>query len=169
MMSRRILLGLALIAVALSALSRRATAQAQTVQLPPNPAVIHTTNTVTIAGTYSADVGSLTQNGIQGNPCNPGACYDGSATVHANHGWKLQVTLSSTPANFTVSWIEKPQNLPHPLTAGVYQTIATSTTATPAQTIGEMFNANKSSGKGGAVPTAAQVAAVLVYRVVANP
>jgi hypothetical protein len=32
-----------------------------------------------------------------------------------------------------------------------------------------MYNANKTTGKGGAVPTASQLAAVLIYRVIASP
>ena len=153
----------------LTTASGRANAQAQSVTLPPSPAIIHTINTVTIGGTFSVDVGSVVQNSLQANPCNPGACFDATTTVHANRGWQLQVTLTSTPETFIVFWIEKPQNLPHPLTAGVYQTIATGTGATPAQTISAMYNANKTTGKAGAVPTAAQLAAVLTYRVIANP
>jgi hypothetical protein len=163
-------LGFALSLAALSAIaSGELGAQAQSVTLPPNPAVIRTTNTVTIVGTFSVNVGSVVQNSLQANPCNPGACFDAATTVHANRGWALQVTLNQTPDNFIVSWIETPQNLPHPLTAGVYQTIATGTGATPAQSLSSMYNANKTTGKGGAVPTAAQLAAVLTYRVIANP
>jgi hypothetical protein len=161
--------GAVLVLGVLSFVPRASSAQAASVTLPPNPTVIHTTNTVTIGGTFSVNVGSLIQNGQQANPCNPGACFDGTTVVHANRGWKLQVTLSLTPANFTVFWIEKPQNLQRPLTAGVYQTIATGTSATPAQTISSMFNANKTTAKGGIVPTAAQLAAVLSYRVIADP
>jgi len=169
-MSTRHRLGLALSLAIISAVaSDQLRAQSQTVTLPPNPAIIHTTNTVTIGGTFSVDVGSVVQNSLQANPCNPGACFDAATTIHANRGWALQVTLSGTPANFTVSWIEKPANIAHPLTAGVYQTIGIGTGATPSQGLSSMYNANKTSGKGGGVPTAAQVAAVLTYRVIANP
>jgi hypothetical protein len=169
MMSRHSLVGASLVAVALISVSRDASAQSQTVTLPPSPAAVHVTNTVTIGGTFSVDVGSLVQNTLQANPCNPGACYDATTTVHANRGWQLQVTLSQTPANFTVAWIEKPQDAPHPLVAGIYQTIATGSSATPAQGVSAMYNANKTNGKGGAVPTASQLAAVLSYRVIASP
>jgi hypothetical protein len=140
-----------------------------TVTIPTSPAVIHTTNSVTIGGTFSVSAGAVTQNGLQANPCNPGACFDAITTVQANRGWQLQVTLTQTPANFIVAWIEKPQNIVHPLTAGTYQTIATGTGSTPSQSISSMYNANKTTGKGGAVPTASQLAAVLTYRVIASP
>jgi hypothetical protein len=171
MTPQHFIVGAALVAGVLSFASRKASAQAQSVTLPPNPTVIHTTNTVTIGGTFSVNVGSMVQNGLQANPCNPGACFDGTTVVHANRGWQLQVTLSSTPANFTVRWIEKPGNIPRPLTAGVYQTIAIGTSSTPAETISSMFNADKLTGRGGGgfVPTAAQLAAVLTYRVIAFP
>ena len=129
----------------------------------------HTTNTVTIGGTFSVNTGTVTQNSQQANPCNPGACFDAITTVHANRGWQLQVTLNSTPANFTVRWISLPSNEGFPLTAGVWQTIETGTTATPSQQFSSEYNANKTTGPGGFVPTAAQVAAVLTYRVIAFP
>lgn len=171
MMSRHRFVGTALVVAALGVAVRQASAQGQSVTLPPNPAVIHTTNTVTIGGTFSVNTGAVTQNGLQANPCNPGACYDAITTVHANRGWQLQVTLNQTPENFTVRWIEQPANIGHPLTAGVYQTIATGTAATPSQTLSSMYNADKFTGKGGGgfIPTAAQVAAVLTYRVIAFP
>jgi hypothetical protein len=158
------------ISIALAAGLAPAASRAQvSVTLPPSPAVIHTTSSVTIGGTFSVVAGSVTQNSLQANPCNPGACFDAVTTVHANRGWQLQVTLNQTPENFIVAWIEKPANIPHPLTAGTYQTIATGTGATPSQTLSSMYNANKTTGKGGVVPTAAQVADVLIYRVVATP
>jgi len=158
------------VSVALGTLALAAQAGGQsTVTIPTSPAVIHTTTSVTIPGTFSVDAGAVTQNSLQANPCNPGACFDAIATVHANRGWQLQVTLSSTPPTFTVAWIEKPANIPHPLTAGTYQTIATGTGSTPSLNVSSMYNANKTNGKGGAVPTAAQVGAVLTYRVIASP
>jgi hypothetical protein len=171
MTRRQLFLAAAIISSVLSLAPRGAKAQATSVFLPPNPTVIHTTSSVTIGGTFSVDVGAVTQNSLQANPCNPGACYDAITTVHANRGWQLQVTLNQTPANFTVRWIEKPGNIGHPLTAGVYQTIATGNAATPAQTISSMYNADKFTGRGGGgfIPTAAQVAAVLSYRVIASP
>jgi hypothetical protein len=79
------------------------------------------------------------------------------------------VTLNQTPASFYVNWIQRPQNTQVRLTAGVYQTIASGTTSTPSQAITAMYNANKTTGPGGVVPTAAQLAGVLSYRVIANP
>ena len=139
------------------------------VTIPTSPAVIQTSNSVTIGGTFSVDAGGVTQNPQQANPCNPGACFDATTTVHANRGWQLQVTLNQTPAFFNVRWISLPSNEGFPLTAGVWQTIATGTTSTPSQQFSSEYNANKNTGPGGFVPTAAQVAAVLTYRVIAFP
>ena len=169
MTSRYLLAGTACVAALLGAAARKVSAQGQSVTLPPNPTVIHTTNTVTVGGTFSVSTGTVTQNSQQANPCNPGACFDASTTVHANRGWQLQVTLNQTPANFTVRWISLPSNQPFPLTAGVWQTIKTGTTATPSQQFSSEYNANKTTGPGGFVPTAAQLAAVLTYRVIAFP
>jgi len=169
MTSRHLFAGTAFVVAVLGGAVRDASAQGQSVTLPPNPAVIHTTNTVTIGGTFSVNTGTVTQNSQQANPCNPGACFDAITTVHANRGWQLQVSLNSTPANFTVRWISLPSNQGFPLTAGVWQTIKTGTTATPSQQFSSEYNANKTSGPGGVVPTAAQLAAVLTYRVIAFP
>ena len=155
-------------AIGMLVFARQASAQA-TVTIPSSPATIHTMNTVTVGGTFAVTAGSMTQNNLQANPCNPGACFDANTTVQANRGWQLQVTLTETPANFVVAWIEKPANIQHPLTAGIYQTIATGTGSTPSLTTSSMYNANKTTSKGGAVPTAAQLAAVLTYRVIASP
>ena len=169
MTTRHFHLSAALAAVVLASAAQQAAGQAQSVTLPPSPAVIHTINTVTIPGTFSVVPGSVVQNATQGNPCNPGSCYNATATVNGNAKWRLQVTLSQTPQNFTVTWIQTPGNQLFPLTAGVYQTIATGTAATANQVISILYNANKTTGKGGAIPTGAQVAAVLLYRVIANP
>ena len=159
-----------LLAVAAGLIASAANAQPSTVNLPPNPAVIHTTSSVTIPGVFTTSPGVVTQNSFQANPCNPGACFDAPVTVHANSKWQLQVTLNQTPANFTVIWVEsRSPIITHSLTAGVYQTVASGTTATPGQAIALMYNANKTSGKGGFVPTPAQLAAVLLYRVIAAP
>ncbi len=122
-----------------------------------------------VNGTFSVSAGALVQNTQQANPCNPGACYDAATNVHANRSWQLQVTLSETPANFYVNWIQKPQNAQVRLNAGAWQTIASGTTSTPSQALSSMYNANKTTAKGGFIPTAAQLAAVLSYRVIANP
>jgi len=122
-----------------------------------------------VNGTFSVSAGALVQNTQQANPCNPGACYDAATNVHANRSWQLQVTLSETPANFYVNWIQKPQNAQVRLNAGTWQTIASGTTSTPSQALSSMYNANKTTAKGGFIPTAAQLAAVLSYRVIANP
>jgi hypothetical protein len=168
-MTRQNLRGIAL-ALAFATMAPVAQAQRGTVSFPPNPAVIHTTASVTISPTFSAAAGPVTQNSFQANPCNPGACFDAPVTVKANNKWQLQVTLNQTPANFTVIWVESRSPIvTHPLTAGVYQTVASGTTATPGQAIALMYNANKTSGKGGFVPTADQLAAVLSYRVIATP
>ena len=147
-----------------------ATAHAQaTVTVPVSPAVIHTTNSVTVGGTFAVTPGSVTQNSQQANPCNPGACFDALTTVQANQKWQLQVTLNQTPANFYVNWIQMPQNVPVRLSAGTYVTIATGSGSTPALQISNEYNANKTIGPGGFIPTAAQLAAVLSYRVIAAP
>jgi len=125
--------------------------------------------TAVVNGTFSVTPGALVQNAQQANPCNPGACYDAATTVHANRSWQLQVTLNQTPANFYVNWIQKPQNAQIRLSAGTWQTIASGTTSTPSQALSSMYNANKTAAKGGAIPTAAQLAAVLSYRVISNP
>ncbi len=148
----------------------KAHAQAGTATFPPQPAVVHNTASVTVPGTFSATPGPVTQNSFQANPCNPGACFDAPVTVQANSKWQLQVTLNPAPTNFFVIWVESRSPIvTHSLTPGVYQTVATGTTATPGQNIALMFNANKTTGPGGFVPTAAQLAAVLSYRVIAAP
>lgn len=159
---------LALLA-ALIALPCVAHSQGQVVYLPPKPAVIHTTNSVVVGATFTVIPGSVTQNSQQANPCNPGACFDAVTTVKANQKWQLQVTLSQTPESFYVSWIQKPQNIQVRLTAGVWQTIGTGTGSTPSLEVSNTYNANKTTGKGGFVPAAAQLAAVLSYRVIAAP
>ena len=159
-----------LVALAVGLFASAAHAQRATVNLPPNPAIIHTTSSVTIPGVFTASPGVVTQNSFQANPCNPGACFDAPVTAKANSKWQLQVTLNQVPANFIVIWVEsRSPIITHQLTAGVYQTVATGITATPGQAIALMYNANKTSGKGGFVPTAAQLAAVLSYRVIAAP
>ena len=122
-----------------------------------------------VGGTFSTTAGAVTQNAQQGNPCNPGACFDAITTVRANQRWQLQVTLNQTPATFYVNWIQKPQNTTVLLAAGTYVKIATGTGSTPSMAISSEYNANKTTGKGGAIPTAAQLAAVLSYRVIAAP
>jgi hypothetical protein len=89
--------------------------------------------------------------------------------VKANQKWQLQVTLSQTPNFFYVNWIQKPQNIQVRLAAGVWQTIGTGTGSTPSLNVSNMYNANKTTGPGGFVPTAAQLATVLSYRVIAAP
>ncbi len=149
---------------------RSASAQATTVNLPPNPAVIHTTASVNVGTAFSASPGVVTQNSLQGNPCNPGACFDAPVTVKANTKWQLQVTLNPPPTDFIVIWVEsRSPVITHQLTAGTFQTVASGTTVTPGQNVALLFNANKTTGKGGFVPTAAQLAAVLSYRVIAAP
>jgi hypothetical protein len=169
MISRRLARNLAAFAlVALAPIA--AFAQPATVTLPPNPAVIHTTSSVTIPGVFTATPGPVTQNSFQANPCNPGACFDAPVTVKANSKWQLQVTLNPAPTDFIVIWVEsRSPIITHQLTAGVYQTVGSGTTATPGQNVALLFNANKTTGKGGFVPTPAQLAAVLSYRVIAAP
>ena len=168
MISRRQILGLVPLIAALT-LPRLASGQGQVVYLPPKPAIIHTTNSVMVGGTFAVTPGSVTQNSLQANPCNPGACFDAITTVKANQKWQLQVTLNQTPANFYVNWIQTPQNVQVRLAAGTYVTIATGTGSTPSLNVSNMYNANKTTGPGGIVPTAAQLAAVLSYRVIAAP
>ena len=147
-----------------------ARAQGGLATFPPQPAVVHNTASVTVPGTFAATPGPVTQNAFQANPCNPGACFDAPVAVHANSKWQLQVTLNPAPTNFIVIWVEsRSPIITHPLTAGVYQTVATGTGPTTGQNIALMFNGNKTTGPGGFVPTAAQLAAVLSYRVIAAP
>jgi hypothetical protein len=154
---------------ALTAFPRLAHSQGQVVYVPPKPAVVHTTNSVTVPATFTVIPGSVTQNSQQANPCNPGACYDATTTVKANQKWQLQVTLNQTPQFFYVNWIQAPQNVQVRLAAGTYVTIATGSGSTPSLDISNEYNANKTSGPGGFVPTAAQLAAVLSYRVIPAP
>lgn len=169
MNTRPLRLTAAVVAMAMAGGAHALRAQAKTVTIPISPAIIKTTNTVTIDGTFAVVPGSLVQNSKQANPCNPGACYDAAPTVRANRGWQLEVTLSQTPPDFIVAWIQTPSNSAHPLAAGTYQVIATGAGSTPGQVLSIMYNANRITGKDGIVPTAAQLAAVLSYRVVASP
>jgi len=169
-MTSSALIRTAVVVFGIAAAQTSAAAQGATVNLPPNPAVIPTTTSVTIPGAFVATPGPVTQNAFQANPCNPGACFDAPVTVQANSKWQLQVTLNPDPVNFLVIWVEsRSPIITHPLTAGVYQTVATGTTATGGLNVPLMFNANKTTGPGGFVPTAAQLAAVLSYRVIAAP
>jgi hypothetical protein len=90
------------------------------------------------------------------------------------------VKLSGTPDNFSVNYVATTvpataqavnSGTQTPLCAAstCWLTIARSGAATAGTSVGMMFNANKTNGKSGKVPSAAELAAVLVYRVVAGP
>lgn len=182
MLSRRVLtngIGTLIVLGALGA--TRLQAQPVVINLPPGPPrTAPTTATVTIGGIFGTSPATpvLTQNSQTGNLCSPGACFVGAVVARGNRGWKLQVRLASTPVGFSVRYVQTttPPNAQAVnsgtqtlLTTTTWLTIATGATATSGSSIGVMFNANKNPGNQGVVPNATQVAAVVMYQVVANP
>lgn len=146
----------------------------------PGTKTASNTLTTTIGGVFDVTPVpvSLTQNAQSGNLCSPGACYTGTLTAKGNRGWQLQVRLASTPAAFYVNYVQTTtpasaqavnSGTQTRLNTTTWLTVARSTTATAGTPIGVQFNANKNSGNGGAVPTAAQLSAVLAWQVIAYP
>jgi hypothetical protein len=156
-----------------------ATAQHVTANLPPNPTVVRTTATVVVGsvfGVTTTPVLQLTPARDGGGPfnfngpCDPGACFEATVMVRANTKWRLQIALTSTPPDFTVTLVAS--LLPfvtQQLSAGDYQTVVTGPIRTNGQPVLLFLTANKTKAKGAFVPTAAQLASVLSYRVIAAP
>ncbi len=118
----------------------------------------------TIPPAFAATPGVVTAD----DACPSGACFDVSVAVRANTKWQLQATLTSALPNFNVAWVEsRSPFVSHQMATGVYQTVAAGNGALN-QNVALLFNANSTTGKGD-VPTAAQLAAVLSYRVIAAP
>lgn len=171
-----------LVAIAAATLLAANTVAAQpvTVNAPPFPAKVTSTNHVTIGGTFSfaPNPVPLVQNSQSGNLCSPSACYFGTVTASGNSAWKLQVRLASNSSAYSVNYIQTtvPQSQQSvndgtsiPLNTATWVTVASGTTATAGVGVNLLFNARKSPGKNGIVPTGAQLAAVIAYRVVASP
>lgn len=119
-------------------------------------------------GVFGATTGTMVQDSPSG--CGPGVCFDVPVTVRANSKWALQVTVTPASSGLTVGWVESRSPLTtHQLTPGSYLMVASGSTATPAQDIALMFNVSNTTGEGGSVPTPAQLAAVLSFRVIAAP
>ncbi len=127
---------------------------------------------------FSPALPTLTQNSQTGNLCSPGACFVGSVTTRGNRGWQLQVKLASQPVGFTVRYVQTTvpasaqavnSGVQTLLTTATWLTVATGALPTGGSVVGVMFNANRTSGNSGVQPSAAQVAAVVTYQVVAFP
>ncbi len=119
-------------------------------------------------GVFGATPGAVVQDSPSG--CEPGVCFDVPVTVRANSKWELQVTVTPASSGLTIGWVESRSPLTtHQLTPGTYLMVASGSTATPAQDIALMFNVNNTTGEGGSVPTPAQLAAALSFRVIAAP
>lgn len=166
------------LALLLTLVARTAAAQGVTVYAPPFPARVSSTNSVTIGGAFAFTASPLTQNAQSGNLCSPGACYTGTVTARGNRGWQLQVRLASAPATFYVNYVQTTapasaqavnSGVQTRLTTSTWLTVATGAGATGGAPVGVQLNANKVPGNTGVVPTAAQVAAVLAWQVVAHP
>lgn len=121
---------------------------------------------------------TLVQNAQTGGLCSPGSCYTGSVVARGNRGWQLQVRLGSNPAGFTVNYVATTvppgaqavnSGVITALNTTTWLTVAQSATAASGSTIGLQFNARRTSDKNGFVPTGAQLAAVVAYRVIAYP
>lgn len=134
----------------------------------------------TVGGVFNVTplVPTLTQNAQSGNLCSPGACYVGTATTTANIGWQLQVKLATNPTGFTAAFVQTTapasaqavnSGVRTVLNTSTWLTVARGTAPTAGTPIGVMFNANKTNGNQGFVPTGAQLAAVVQYRVIAYP
>jgi hypothetical protein len=171
-------IGRAVVAALVTLAGRAAAAQPVTVYAPPFPARVNSTNSVTIGGTFAFTASPLTQNSQSGNLCSPGACYVGTLTTRGNRGWQLQVRLASNPATFYVNYVATTapasaqavnSGTQTRLNTTSWLTVATGAAATAGSPIGVQLNANKVSGNTGVVPTAAQLAAVLAWQVVAYP
>ncbi len=164
----------ALAAAALATLALGSAAQAQV--SPPRTNTLSTT----VGGVFSVTplVPALVQSSQSGNLCSPGACYTGSLTARGNQRWQLQVKLVSVPGTFTVAYVQT--TVPATaqavnsgqqtwLNATTWLTVASSALPSAGTPIGVMFNARKGSGKTGVQPSGAQLAATIMYRVIAFP
>lgn len=127
---------------------------------------------------YALSTPPLTQSSLTGGLCSPGACYSGTVTARGNRGWQLQVKLATAPGTFTVAYVQATvppgvqainKGTQTWLNTATWVTVATSTSPAAGSAVGLLFNANRTSGRDGVVPTAAQLAAVLAYQVVAYP
>lgn len=136
----------------------------------PQPMVPNSA-TVTIAGTFALvpATPALVQLAQQGALCNPGACYSGTATVRANQAWVAQVRVRPTaPSSFTTAWIAPGATQAVRLTT-TFMAIASGSAPSTGSPLPLMFSAAKAQGRGGAVPSAAQLAGYLEFRVVGAP
>lgn len=168
----RVLAAFVSIALAMPAMSSAAEAQVS----PPRTNTLSTT----VSGVFSVAplVPALTQSSQTGNLCSPGACYNGTVTARGNQRWQLQVKLVSIPGTFTVAYVQTSVSGTAQavnsgqqtwLDATTWLTVASSTHPSAGTPIGVMFNARKGSGKTGIQPTGAQLAATVMYRVIALP
>lgn len=166
--------GVAVLALAMLATPGAARAQGAKINIPPGtlPAKLPNTASVTIGGTFAVSFTNppLVVTGQQANPCSPGECLTGTATVRANNRWMLQVRLASPgPTAFYVNLLAP--TAPYAatrLTTTAWTTVAQGTTATTGQSVTTYYNANKSTTVS-KLPTAAEVAAALQYQVIALP
>lgn len=145
------------------------------VNLPPStsPKVVPTTASVTVPGAFAITpiAPSLAQTTGQANLCNPGFCAAGNLTVQANSRWQVQVRVKpAAPTTFYVNWITPaPTQTQVRLDKINWYTIRTGTTVSSNTAVALQFNANKVTGNTGVVPTAAQLASYLEFRIVALP
>lgn len=149
-------------------------AQPVVVNIPPGtfPRTVPTTASVTISGAFAIVpvAPPLTQTTQQGNLCNPGACFTGTMSVQANSRWQVQVRVKPTaPTTFIVNWITPAPSENQVRFSTAWYTIKSGTTPSTSTAMPVKYNANKTTGKGGVVPTAAQLTSYLEYRIIALP
>ena len=160
---------------ALMAVAPVAVAAQVVVNLPPgtSPKLVPTTASVTVSGAFAITpvAPALVQTTQQAGLCNPGFCATGSLTVQANSRWQLQVRLKpAAPTSFYVNWITPTPNQLHVrLGATTWYTIQSAATVSANTAVALRFNANKVTGNNSVVPTAAQLASYLEYRIIALP
>ncbi len=163
-----------LAAIALLTLPALAAAQPIVVNLPPGtrPRTVPVTATVLVGGAFSATPAAPALEEIAPQPanlCNPGNCFIGSISVRANQQWQIQVRVKAgAPSNFYVSWITPAPQSRVRLT-NVWTTIGSGTGPSTGTALPLLFNANKTTGRLGFVPTASQLAGYLEYQVIALP
>lgn len=162
------------VSIILASLALGSALQAQVT--PPRGTTLFTTVGEVFAVTPL--VPTLVQHAQSGNLCSPGACYTGTLTARGNRGWQLQVKLVTAPETFTVAYVQttaasSAQTVNSGrqtwLTPTTWVPVATSTLASAGTPIGVMFNARRGQGNAGIQPSGAQVAASVMYRVIAFP
>lgn len=139
----------------------------------------------TLAGTPSTQSGAtatvqflwLTQPGVltvvtkSRAKCAPGECFSQFVGVKANAGWQLQVKLLVPTSGFTVdlSTSARPNTPVARLSATNWTPTGTLGSSTANHSSEVTFYGRKASGPSGRVPTATDLATLVLYQVVRAP